>query len=129
MASKIVTRVLIIDDEEMGAMALQRVLEVVPERKVSIALDGESGLIAARTEPPDLIMLDILMPKMDGWEVLRELKEDKRTHDIPVIVLTAVDDEAAIKEALYEYNASYITKPADARALEAAVQYALQSRD
>ena len=122
-------RILVIEDEETTALAIKRVLESQGEFEVLLACGGESGLLAARTNPPDLILLDILMPGMDGWEVLRELKEDKRTHDIPVIILTALDDKTAIKEALYEYDASYITKPADARALGAAVQYALKSRD
>src|SRR2546421_12748411 len=81
-------RVLLVEDNEMNRDMLSRRLE----RKgysVSIALDGAEGLEKARTEAPDLILMDMSLPVMDGWEATRQLKAGETTRHIPVIALTA----------------------------------------
>jgi len=81
-------KILLVEDNEMNRDMLSRRLE----RKgysVSIALDGAEGLEKARKETPDLILMDMSLPVMDGWEATRQLKADETTRHIPVIALTA----------------------------------------
>ena len=122
-------RILIVDDDELSARAVKRTLEVAGNHDVTMAHDGEAGLIAARSDIPDLILLDILMPKMDGYEVLKELKSTKETYNIPVIILSAVNDEKSIKGTLYEYDVLYMPKPIDATRLMSAINHALAGKD
>lgn len=81
--------------------------------EVSTAGDGKEGLNLARTQSPDLILLDMSLPEIDGWEVARRLKGDASTQDIPVIALTAHamngDREAALDAGCEDYD----TKPID----------------
>jgi twitching motility two-component system response regulator PilH len=122
-------RLLLVDDDELVAGALKRVLERIGKHEVLLAHDGEAGLVAARKELPDIILLDILMPKMNGYEVLRELKLKQDTLKIPVIILSAINDEKKIKETLYEYDATYITKPVETKSLLQSVDHLLCIRE
>ena len=110
MADSEQLKVLIVDDTPENIDVLGEILR--PHYKRSVALDGEKALKIARSDsPPDLVLLDIMMPGIDGYEVCRRLKEDKRTCDIPVIFVTAkgeVDDETMG----FDLGAvDYITKP------------------
>ncbi len=81
-------RILLVEDNEMNRDMLSRRLQ----RKgfeVLIAVDGEQGLTLASTTAPDLVLMDMSLPKMDGWEVTRRLKADPATHQLPIIALTA----------------------------------------
>lgn len=75
------------------------------------AADGKQALELAREKIPDLIILDILMPEMDGWQVLANLKEDRKTRDIPVILLTGVSMKEGKERGLIEGVKDYLTKP------------------
>jgi CheY-like chemotaxis protein len=94
-------KILLVEDNEMNRDMLSRRLE----RKgysVAIALDGAEGLEKARTETPDLILMDMSLPVMDGWEATRQLKAGEATRHIPVIALTAhamTSDEEKAHEA------------------------------
>ncbi len=103
-------RVLIVDDERFYSEVLENLLR--PQFDISVAGNGATALAQARSEPrPDLILLDILMPDMDGYEVCRRLKEDTLTRDIPVIFLTVKRD---IDDEVRGFNlgaVDYITKP------------------
>src|SRR5439155_19864869 len=81
-------RVLVVDDED-DIRELCRVNLEFEGYEVIDAADGEAALQLVRSDHPDVIFLDLMMPKMDGWEVLRRLKEDDATASIPVILLTA----------------------------------------
>ena len=85
--------------------------------RTRIALDGESGLVEIRTTAPDLVLLDIAMPEMDGWQVLGALKEDPRLANIPVVVISVADEAA---EGLALGAVDWLTKPVSAEALTAA---------
>ena len=102
--------ILVVDDTPANLSLMTGLLR--DEYKVKAAIDGEKALrIAQATPPPDLILLDIMMPGMDGYEVCRQLKADPATRDIPVIFLTAksgVEDE---KMGLDLGAVDYITKP------------------
>lgn len=107
---------LIIDDDLDALDIYRRVLERSGFR-TRVAQDGESGLAEVRTTVPDLILLDIAMPEMDGWQVLGALKEDPRLANIPVVIVS-VTDEAAQGLALGAVD--WLTKPVSAEALTSA---------
>ena len=94
-------KILLVEDNEMNRDMLSRRLE----RKgytVVIALDGAEGLQKARSDTPDLILMDMSLPVVDGWEATRQLKADKATRAIPIIALTAhamATDEQKAREA------------------------------
>ncbi len=104
------TRILLIEDNEMNRDLLSRRLES-KGYAVSTAEDGEQGYALVGSEAPDLILMDISLPGMDGWEVTRLLKSDEATCHIPIIALTAhalVTDRARAFEAGCD---EYDTKP------------------
>lgn len=105
-------KILLVEDNEMNRDMLSRRLQ----RKgytVITAEDGEKGLLLARSEMPDLILMDISLPVMSGWEVTRLLKADEATRNIPIIALTAhawiTDREKALEAGCDEYD----TKPVE----------------
>ncbi|MCK4327125.1 MAG: response regulator [Candidatus Diapherotrites archaeon] len=105
-------KVMIVEDEPDVAKAIKGVL-VDEGFGVEIALGGKDCLEKLKKSEPDVILLDILMPIMDGTEVLRRLKKDKKTAKIPVIVLTAVSAESEVKKTLEEIDPKigFIEKP------------------
>jgi diguanylate cyclase (GGDEF)-like protein len=103
-------RVLIVDDVSENIRILAQVLK--PVCKVSFAVSGKEALdLAMGGEPIDLVLLDIMMPEMDGYEVCRQLKADERTCNIPVIFITAMDEEEDETQGLESGAVDYITKP------------------
>src|SRR5688572_32899143 len=81
---------------------------------VTVVGNGQEALDAIRQEPPDVVLLDWMMPELDGPETCRRLKSDPRTAKIPVIFLTAKSQEAEIQRGLSLGAAGYVTKPFDA---------------
>jgi len=105
--------VLVVDDVSANIDILKDML--CSEFKVKAALKGEKALIIAQREPhPDLILLDVLMPEMDGYEVCRQLKADSQTADIPVIFVTGNDSQDEISKGLGLGAIGYLTKPVSA---------------
>lgn len=104
-------KILIIDDEKNMCLLIKQNLELTGHFRVIAAYSGKDGLAAAAREKPDLILLDILMPGMSGFDVLEKLKTSDATTSIPVIMLTAVGTEAAKEKAMSLYNEDYIVKP------------------
>jgi threonine synthase len=86
-----VQRIAIIEDNPEAVRLLRRVLQAHGEYQIDEAYDGEAGLKMVRQAPPDLILLDLMMPKMDGFGLLDALKADERMKEVPVIVVTARD--------------------------------------
>ena len=102
--------VLVVDDTADNLTLMAALLK--DTYRVKVVNHGEKGLnIAASAHPPDLILLDIMMPEIDGYEVCRRLKADPATRDIPVIFLTAKSDEAAEEKGFALGAVDYITKP------------------
>jgi diguanylate cyclase (GGDEF)-like protein len=101
--------ILVVDDETSNLMVLNRLLSA--HYAVFTAKSGEEALDRAAEDPPDLILLDIIMPGMDGFEVLRRLKESSDTGSIPVIVITGLDNEFDEEKGLRLGAADYIVKP------------------
>lgn len=111
-AANAVRRVLVIDDEQ-AIRAVCRVNLNASGVDVLEAGNGEGGLEAARREQPDLILLDVMMPGVDGWDVARRLGEDPATRDIPVIFLTARAEDADKRHAQHLGGVGYVVKPFD----------------
>ncbi|HPR64405.1 MAG TPA: response regulator [Thermoanaerobaculia bacterium] len=101
---------LIIDDEHDLLTFLKQVFSS-EGFEVTTALDGETGITAAREIHPSLILLDIMLPGMDGWEILRVLRSDRETSDIPVVMLTARTDPESKWEGWQGGAVDYVTKP------------------
>lgn len=78
--------------------------------EVKKALDGEAGVALIREEKPDVILLDILLPKLDGWEVLKSVKKDAAVKDIPVILLTNLGQEEDVQKGLDLGAVDYLIK-------------------
>lgn len=103
-------RVLVVDDEP-DVLLLCRVNLEFEGYEVATAPDGEAGLAACRDLLPDVVLLDVMMPKMDGWQVLEAIKADPDVAHVPVVMLTAkVQDEDQIR-GWSAGAAEYITKP------------------
>lgn len=109
LPDRIVKTILFIEDES----ALHKTLsDALPKEEYEIvsALDGEIGLRLAKAKKPDLILLDLVLPKMDGFEVLEALKQDESTKDVPVIVLTNLEQMADIQKAIDLGARTYLVK-------------------
>src|SRR5438093_4111235 len=104
------TRVLVIDDEAPIRLLCRVNLEA-EQMEVLEAADGPSGLEKARAEVPDVILLDVMMPGLDGWRVAEELLEDERTAGIPIIFLTARAELRDRARGLDLGGVDYVTKP------------------
>ena len=102
-------RILVVDDDKTNLMFLDNLLS--KEYTLHIAKDGEQALKRAVEYPPDLILLDIIMPGMSGYEVLTELKRSEKTRDIPVIFITGLDTSEAEMKGLELGADDYISKP------------------
>ena len=107
-------KILLVEDNEMNRDMLSRRLQ----RKgfeVVLAVDGQSGVEMARTHAPDLILMDMSLPVLDGWEATRQLKSDAATQHIPVIALTAhamsSDREKALEAGCNDYDTKPIELP------------------
>ena len=102
--------VLIIEDEKLIIVSTQMVLEAAGFR-VESAVNGEEGIQKARSIRPDLVLLDIMMPGIDGWETLTRLKRDPETSGIPVIIFTAREHSRGHQKSTEMGAADYFRKP------------------
>ena len=111
---------LIVDDEPLNAQLLSEGLQ--DDFRAQVAQSGDAALrIAAAEEPPDLILLDVMMPGMDGYEVCRRLKVAAETRDIPVIFITSMSDEVAEMRGLAVGAVDFIAKPVNLRITRARI--------
>ena len=105
-------KILIVEDDELNRDSLSRLLR---RRgfEIVVAVDGESGVATARNERPDLILMDMSLPVVDGWEATRRLKDDPATSAIPIIALTAHAMSTDRDKALAAGCDDFDTKPID----------------
>jgi DNA-binding response OmpR family regulator len=109
-------KILIVDDEVHIRMLLEQTLEELEEDcgvEILSAQNGEEGLELIRTERPDVVFLDIMMPKLNGYEVCQRVKEDPAITDIGIVLLTAKGQEVDRKQGLELGASRYMTKPFD----------------
>ena len=125
MAQK--STVLVVDDEPVNLALLAEILS--PDYRVRAANSGANALNALETLPqPDLILLDVMMPQMDGFQVLRQIRDDPQTRAIPVIFLTALSDPLDEERGLEAGAADYISKPIKPLTLRARVRTQLDAK-
>jgi DNA-binding response OmpR family regulator len=108
-------KVLIVDDEAHIRSLLEQTLEDLEDEDVEIltAGDGEEGLRKIRRETPELVFLDIMLPKMNGYDVCRAVKENELTRDSTIVLLTAKGQKSELYKGLELGAVDYITKPFD----------------
>ncbi len=119
------SRILVVEDDKNIAKLISYNLEREGFR-VSIAKDGEEALQSIRKSPPQLVLLDLMIPKMDGLEVCRQIRGDRKTASIPIIMLTAKTQEADRVVGLELGADDYIPKPFSPRELVARVRAVLR---
>ncbi|HYK54681.1 MAG TPA: response regulator [Candidatus Eremiobacteraceae bacterium] len=120
-------RVVIADDDP----DIRRLVEMTVSNAgcdVTVASDGEEALERVRESMPDLVILDVLMPRMDGWEVARALKSDPATRDVPVMFLTSRGQEHDVLEGFDSGAIDYMVKPFSPRELQVRVRAVLAKR-
>ena len=118
-------QVLYIEDNEVNIVLMEAMLSRMPGLTLTTEMQPEAGLARAQSEPPDLILLDIQLPVMSGFQVLQHLRASATTRDIPVIAVSANAMPGDIEGGLAAGFADYITKPVDLAALLTAVRKAL----
>lgn len=118
-------RILIIEDEEAIAELITESLKR-QGYQVLIAYDGDQGLDLALETLPDLLILDLMLPKLDGWEICRRLKEERNTRDILILMLTARRDELDVIKGLELGADDYVSKPFSLSELSARIKALLR---
>lgn len=106
-------KVLVVEDDRSIQMVLELVLGRMAKCDVLVASNGRDGIAAIQQHKPDLVLLDIMMPEMDGFEVCRLAKADPAVNHIPIIFLTAQPQPAAVAKAMSLGAAGYLVKPFD----------------
>lgn len=119
--------VLAVDDNRVNRIALSRLLRQLGH-KVTLAEDGQQALDRLKEASFDLLLLDIVMPEMDGYEVLRLLKLDRHLRDIPVIVISAIDDMKSVVKCIQMGAEDYLPKPFDPVLLRARIDACLEKK-
>jgi len=120
-------RVLVIDDAEDNRSIYAFFLEH-EGFEVDVAADGEAGVALAQAGVFDVIVMDLTMPKIDGWEATRRLKSDERTSTIPIIILTGYPSTVGEYEARVAGSDRYLTKPCLPETLAGEIRHVLASR-
>lgn len=107
-------KILAVDDEPDLIWVLKRLLEKRGEHSIIEALNGKTALEKTKKEKPDVVLLDIMMPDIDGWEVSKELKANPETKDIPIIMLSVITEKEGIQKSFEYANADWhVGKPFD----------------
>jgi two-component system alkaline phosphatase synthesis response regulator PhoP len=120
-------KVVIADDDD----DIRRLVQITVSNAgcdVTPTSDGEAALEAVRRIMPDLVILDVLMPRMDGWEVAKELKKDPATEAIPIMFLTSKGQEHDVLEGFEAGGLDYVVKPFSPRELQARIRSLLAKR-
>jgi CheY-like chemotaxis protein len=118
-------RLVLIIEDDPGSIALLRSWLEPEGYAIAVAATGEDGLAMARELNPDAVLLDLLLPRLDGWEVLQQLRLERRTRSIPILVVSVVDDQQL---GLALGAADYFVKPVDRDALLDRLAWVTRSR-
>jgi len=121
------SKVLVVDDNAQNLELLVAYLDALP-CAVSTAIDGLDALEKVEQVKPDLILLDIMMPRMSGFEVCRKIKSDPETRDIPIIMVTALNELGDIERGVESGTDDFITKPVNRLELVTRVKSLLRVR-
>ena len=119
-------RILIVDDSPSQLMGMMRIVEKLGHVGLS-AEDGAAGVEAAKCEKPDLILMDVVMPNLNGFQATRQISKDPKTSHIPVILVTTKDQETDKVWGMRQGAKAYLTKPVNEAALIKLVKELLPS--
>ena len=114
-------RILLVDDSPT-ALLWQRLILEDDHHEILVATDGEEGVRIAKAEHPDLVLLDVVMPRMDGFEALRQLRADEQLRHVPVLMVTTRGEMPNVMQGFESGCNEYITKPLDRAELLAKVR-------
>ncbi len=120
-------RVLVVDDERLNRTLLRSLLQAAGYQ-VAEAEDGEQALQQVGAAPPDVILLDVMMPGLDGYTVCRRIKEDQATAHLPILIVTALNDREARLEGIGAGANDFLTKPIDRQEVLLRVQNAVYAK-
>jgi len=115
--------ILVVDDT---ATNIEILVDLLCDYNIAVSLDGHGAIDIAKNSSIDLILLDIMMPELDGYEVCKQLKQDLKTKDIPIIFITAKTDEESIENAYNVGGVDYVTKPFKPREVLARINVHLE---
>ena len=104
-------KILLVDDSSTARLVTRMIFSQKSNYVLLSAVDGRDAVERARAEKPDLILMDVMMPRMTGLEACRVLKQDKETSNIPVILLTTRGEESFVQEGYASGCSDYLTKP------------------
>lgn len=120
-------KILIVDDEPYNVDYLEQELEDLGYKTIS-AINGQDALEKIKTESPDLVLLDIMMPVMDGFAVLAQMKADSTLRDIPVIIISAMNDLESVVKGVKQGAEDYLPKPFEPTLLHARISSSLEKK-
>jgi CheY-like chemotaxis protein len=120
--------VLLVEDNSQHLELLEAYMEDVPEARVVTAVNGLEAMQKVQDENPDLVLLDIMMPKMSGFEVCKRIKGDPKTREIVVVMVTALNETADIERAAECGTDDYLSKPVERKALVSLIRNLLTSK-
>jgi sigma-B regulation protein RsbU (phosphoserine phosphatase) len=121
-------RILVVDDNDDNSYTLTLYLDLEGYRDVTIANDGEEAVVLLETEPFDLVLLDVMMPRLDGYGVLAWLKAKERLHQLPVIMISALNEMASVVRCIELGAVDYLTKPFNPVLLRARLGASLEKK-
>ncbi len=120
-------RVLVVDDIPVNVILLAERLKIASYQVVT-ATSGEEALKIIRQSPPDIVLLDVMMPGMSGYDVCRSIRSEEKTARLPVVMVTALDKDSDRKDGLEAGADEFLTKPVDDNDLFPAMQRAARKR-
>ena len=121
--------ILVAEDNPHHLELIETYLETMDEVRVVSAVNGEEALLRVHEEKPDLVLLDIMMPKMSGFEVCKRLKGDPKTRDILVVMVTALNETSDVERAAECGTDDYLPKPVDRNALVELIRNLLSTKN
>lgn len=121
--------ILIAEDNPQHLELIETYLEAMPDVRVVSAVNGEEALLRVHEEKPDLVLLDIMMPKISGFEVCKRLKNDPKTRDILVVMVTALNETSDVERAAECGTDDFLPKPVDRNALLELIRNLLSTKN
>ncbi|MFW6227504.1 MAG: response regulator [Bacteroidota bacterium] len=121
-------KIVIVDDSEVNLLLINSIFEGEKSIQLFLESDSRNAVRLIRKERPDVVLLDLMMPKIDGFQILKEIKSDPDLTHVPVLVVTARQDQATYDEVMKYQVVDYIKKPIDLDDLESKIRNILKEQ-